>query len=133
MEGFPVGGALFRTNSYPVLMVQGLRVYPEPEDPVTIVLDMGRHTLQGSVTNEFGEPVAAASVTLDWEFRDNTLLNSSNRKTTTNQNGYFVFTDLGSDLHTMQVIAAGFRTAVLTINIGIDPNEIVVELEEEAN
>ena len=130
VEGFPVGGAMFRTSSYPVLSVHGIRVTPEPEDPVTVVLDMGRNVLQGSVINGFGEPVAAASVSLVWEFRDRTLLNTSSRKTITDQNGSFVFTGVGSDLHTMEVSAPGFGISVLSINVGIDPNEIVIELEE---
>jgi hypothetical protein len=131
VEGFPVGGALFRSNSYPVLMVQGLRVSPEPEDPVTVILDTGRHVLQGRLIDWLGEPVAAASITLGWAFRDNGLQNSSTRKTTADQNGNFVFTGLGPGLHTMQVSAAGFSTAVHTIDVGNDPNEIVVELEEQ--
>lgn len=133
VEDFPVGGALFRTNSYPVLTVRGLHVSPEPEEPVTIILDIGSHVLQGQVINEFGEPVAAADITLDWEFRISGLLNSSSRKTTADQNGNFIFTGLGSGLHIMQVSAAGFSIVALAINIGIDPNEILVELEEEAN
>ena len=131
VEGFPVGGALFRTNSYPVLTVQGIRVSAEPEEPVTVILDTGRHVLQGRVIDGFGEPVAAASITLGWAFRDNGLRSSSTRQTTADQNGNFVFTGLGPGLHTMQVSAAGFSTAVLTIDVGADPNEIVVELEEE--
>jgi hypothetical protein len=131
VEDFPVGGAHFRTNSYPVLLVRGIRVSPEPEEPITVILDTGLHVLQGRVINLFGDPVAASSITLGWEFSYNGLQNSSTRKTTANQNGNFVFTGLGPGLHAMQVSAAGFSTAVHTIDVGTDPNEIVVELEEE--
>ena len=133
VEGFPVGGALFRTNSYPVLTVRGIHVSPEPEEPVTIILDTGLHVLQGWVTDNFGEPVAASSITLNWEFGINGLLNSSSRKTTADQNGSFVFTGLGPGLHTTQVSAAGFNNAVLIVNVGTDPIDIRVELEEETN
>jgi len=132
VEDFPVGGALLRTHSYPVLMVQGIHVSAESEDPITVILDTGRHVLLGRVLDEFGEPVAASSITLNWEFIDNGLLNSSARKTTTDQNGNFVFTGLGPDLHVMEISAAGFSTVVQTIDVGADPNEIVVELQEEA-
>jgi hypothetical protein len=130
VEGFPVGDAHFRTNSYPVLLVQGIRVSPEPEDPITVILDTGIHVLEGWVVNRLGEPVAASKVRLGWEFSDSGLRSSSTRESTTDQSGYFVFTSLGPSLHTMQVSAAGFKDAVLTIDVGIDPNEIVVELEE---
>ena len=131
VEDFPVGGALFRTNSYPVLTVRGIHVSPEPQEPITVILDTGPHVLQGRVIDGFGEPVAASDITLVWEFGINGLLNSSSRQTTADQNGNFVFTGLGPGLHTMQVSAAGFRIAVLTINVGIDPIEMVVGLEEE--
>ena len=131
VEGFPVGGALLRTNSYPVLTVQGLRVSAEPEEPITVILDTGRHMLEGWVINGFGLPVAASRITLDWEFRDNGLRNSSARQTTADQNGNFIFTDLGPGLHSMQVNAAGFSTVVHTIDVGADPIEIVVELNDD--
>ncbi len=131
VEGFPVGGALFRTNSYPVLTVRGIHVSPEPEEPVTVILDTGRYVLQGRVIDGFGEPVAESSITLGWAFRDNGLRSSSTRKTTTDHNGNFFFTGLGPDLHALQVSAAGFSTVVHTIDVGADPNEIVVELEED--
>ena len=130
VEGFPVGGAIFRTNSYPVLLVQGIRVSAEPEEPVTVVLDIGRQLLQGRVIDRFGEPVAAASITLGWAFSHDGLRSSSTRQTASDQNGNFVFTDLGPDLHAMEVSAAGFSTAVRTVDVGPDTNEIVVELEE---
>ena len=130
VKGFPVGGAQLRTNSYPVLTVKGMRVSPEPEEPVTVVLDTGLNVLQGQVINMFSEPVAASSITLMWDFRLNGLLSSSIRKATTDQNGNFVFTGLGPGLHTMRVSAAGFNNAVLKIETGIDSGEIIVELEE---
>ena len=132
VEDFPIGGAMFRSNSYPVLTVQGIRVSPEPGEPITVILDTGIYVLQGWVINGLGESVAAAGITLDWEFRDNGILNSSNRKTTSGQDGNFVFTGLGPGLHTMQVSAAGFKTAVHTIDVGTDPVEFVIELEERA-
>ena len=132
VEDFPIGGAILRTNSFPLLTVQGLRVSLEPEDPVTVVLDIGRHVLHGRVTDEFGGPVAASSITLDWGFRDKRLLNSSSRKTSADQHGTFVFTDLGPDVHLMEVTAPGFLTVVRTIDVGSHQNEIVVELQEVA-
>lgn len=132
VEDFPIGGAILRTNSLPLLTVQGLRVSPEPEEPVTVVLDIGRHVLQGRVIDGFGEPVAASSITLGWGFRDKGLLNSSSRKTTADQHGNFVFTEVGPDVHQMEVTAPGFLTVVRTIDVGYHQNEIVVELQEVA-
>ena len=131
VKDFPIGGALLRTNSYPALTVKGMHVSSEPEEPVMVVIDTGLNVLQGQVINMFSEPVAASSITLIWEFRLDGLLSSSIRKTTTDQNGGFLFTGLGPGLHRMRVSAAGFNDAVLTIETGIDSGEIIIELEEE--
>lgn len=131
VKGFPIGGAQFRTNSYPVLTVKGMHVSSEPEEPITVILDKGLNVLQGQVINMFSEPVAASSIMLIWEFRLNGLLNSSIRKTTSDQDGRFLFTGLGPGLHTMRVSAAGFNDAVLKIETGVDSGEILVELEEK--
>jgi hypothetical protein len=131
VAGFPVGEAVLRTHSDPLLSVLGIRVTAEPEKPITVILDIGRHVLQGWVIDGFGEPVAATSVTLDWGFNDIVMRYFSVRKTKTDQNGNFFFTGLGPGLHKMQVSAAGFNTAMRTIDVSTDPVEIVVELEEE--
>lgn len=129
VQGFPVGDALLRTHSYPILMVQGIHVSADPEEPVTVILDTGKHVLLGRVIDKFGEPVAASIIILNWEFTINGLRNSSTRKTNADQYGNFVFTGLGPDLHALQVSAAGFSTAVHTIDVGTGPHEIVVVLE----
>ncbi|MDH4021258.1 MAG: carboxypeptidase-like regulatory domain-containing protein [Xanthomonadales bacterium] len=130
VKDFPIGGALFRTNSYPVLTVKGMYVSPEPEEPVTVVLDTGLNVLQGQVINMFSEPVVASSITLMWDFSLDGVQSASIRKTTTDLNGGFLFTGLGPGLHTMRVSAEGFNDAVLTIETGVNSGEIIVELDE---
>ena len=131
VQDFPVGDAVLRTSSYPVFSVQGIRVSPLPEEPITIFLDTGPHVLEGRVIDSFGKPVAADSVILGWTHNDAGVQSSSSRKTTADQTGYFVFTGLGPGLHRMWVAAPGFRTAVVKIDIGISRDDIIVELEEE--
>ena len=76
-------------------------------------------TSQNSLHNELG-----------WAFADNGLRSSSTRRSTTDQHGQFVFTGLGPDLHTLEISSAGFNTATKTINVGADPVDIVIELQE---
>jgi len=131
VHDFPVGDAVFSTNSYPVFSVQGIRVSPVPEEPIIVILDTGPHVLQGRVIDSLGEPVVAASVILTWTFSENNVQSSSSsRKTAADQNGKFVFTGLGPGLHRMQVSASGFHAAVLKIDVGAHPADILVKLEE---
>jgi len=131
VEKFPEGSAVLKSHSYPIFTTQGIRVSSEPEEPVEVVLDMGPHALFGRVTTISGDTVGGAEVFLGWKHNANGVQNYSDRKTTADQNGNFVFTGLGSGEHTIRVNPPGFNTAVMTINIGMDPDNIVVELEEK--
>ena len=130
VEDFPVGDAVLSTNSRPVLAAQGIRVSPEPEEPVLVILDTGTHVLEGRVIDSLGEPMAATSVIMTWEFSESGVLSSSLRKTAADHNGNFVFTNLGPGLHRLQVSASGYRTAVMKIDVGMDRDNIVIKLEE---
>lgn len=132
VEGFPEGGAILKTNSYPFFEVQGIQASPETEEPVMVVLDMGQQTLFGQVTNGFGDAVTAPEVTLGWQFSQSGVQNYSVRKTVADQNGNFAFTGLGSGVHTLRVNAPGFSMAVIRVDVGIDTDTIVVELNEES-
>jgi hypothetical protein len=133
VQDFPVGEAVLSTNSYPMFSVQGIRVSPEPEEPIIVILDTGPYVLEGRVIDSLGEPVAAASVILTWSFSENNVQrSSSSRKTETDQTGSFVFTGLGPGLHRLQVSAAGFSTAaVMKIDTEAAPRNIVVRLHDE--
>jgi len=130
VEDFPVGDALFLTHSYPELRVQGIHVSNGSMEPVTVILDTGQYVQRGRIIDGFGVPVSQSGITLDWAFTDKGLRSSSKRKITTDQDGQFLFTGLGPDLHTMEISAAGFYTATKTVNVGADPIDIVIELEE---
>ena len=132
VEGFPEGEAVLKTNSYPVFETQGIRASYDTEEPVSVVLDIGPHALQGRVTNIFGDTVAAPDITLGWQHSENGVQNYSARKTTADQNGNFAFTGLGSGMHTLRTNAPGFSMAVITIDVGHDSNNIVVELHEKS-
>jgi hypothetical protein len=132
VEGFPEGGAILKTNSYPFFEVQGIQASPETEEPVMVVLDIGQQALFGQVTNGFGDAVTAPEVTLGWQFSESGVQNYSVRKTVADQNGNFAFTGLGSGVHTLRVNAPGFSMAVIRVDVGTDPDTIVVELNEES-
>ena len=132
VKKFPAGGAMLRTNSYPVFETQGFRVSSEIEEPVPVVLDIGQQSLFGQVKNALGERIAASEVSLGWQHSENGVHNYSARKTTADQNGIFMFNGLGPGEHTLRVNAPGFSMAVIKIDVGLDSDNIVVELEEES-
>jgi hypothetical protein len=132
VEEFPEGSAVLKTNSYPILEVRGIRSSYKAEEPVRVVLDMGQHTLRGRVRNGSGNPVAAPDISLVWGHNENGVQNNSTRITTADRNGMFTLTGLGSGMHLLRVNAQGFNGAVIKIDVGMGPDNIVVELEKES-
>ncbi len=130
VQDFPVGDAALRSNSYPIFAASGFRVSAQPEEPITVILDLGPHVLEGWVIDNLGDPVAANSVLLSWTFNLGSVQSSSSRKTTADRNGYFVFTDLGPGVHRMWISAPGFKKQRVDIDTGIEHGEFIVELEE---
>ena len=123
---------MLKSKSYPIFTTQGIRASAEAEEPFVVVLDMGSNALFGRVTNAFGDMVAGAEVSLDWKHVESGVQHYSDRKTTADHNGKFAFNELGPGVHTLRVNAPGFSMAVININIGTDPGNMVVELEEES-
>ena len=132
VERFPEGSAVLKSRSYPIFTIQGIRASAEAEEPFAVVLDMGSHALFGRVTTVFGDKVAGAEVSLNWKHVESGVQHYSDRKTTADQNGHFMFTGLGSGVHTLRVKSPGFSVAVITSDVGQGTDNIVVELEEDA-
>ncbi|MBT8057580.1 MAG: carboxypeptidase-like regulatory domain-containing protein [Gammaproteobacteria bacterium] len=132
VDSFPEGSVVLKTNSYPVFEIKGLRASTEAEEAVPVILDIGRKTLFGQVTNGFGQAVAAPEVSLGWQHTELGVQNYSARKTTADRNGNFFFTGLGPGEHTLRVNAPGFSMAVVTVNVGMDSNNVIVKLEEKS-
>ena len=130
VEDFPVGEAMLSSNSYPIFSIQGIRVPAQSEDPIMVILDTGPYVLEGWVIDSQGDPVAANSVLLGWTHNEGGLHHRSSRKTAADQEGYFVFTDLGPGPHRMWVNEPGFKAVVMDIDIGIEHDDVIVKMEE---
>ena len=97
-----------------------------------MVLDLGQHKIQGLVTNRGGDPVVSPVVVLTWRHKENAVQSASSRSTNTGANGSFEFAGIGGGQHSLQVKAPGYRAAVIEIDVGMDPANIVVELDEDS-
>jgi protocatechuate 3,4-dioxygenase beta subunit len=132
VDEYPEGPVRLGREAAPRFAITGIRASSKAQEPVLVVLDLGRHVIQGLVTNRRGEPVVSPEVILTWVHREKTVQSDSWRGTATGANGSFEFAGIGVGQHTLQVKAPGFRAAVIEIDVGMDPTNIVVELEEDS-
>jgi hypothetical protein len=73
--------------------------------------------------------VPGSQVSLSWLHNVNGVSSSARRKTTADTKGYFLFTQLGPGLHTLNINAPGFRSARLDHDVGMPGEEILVQLK----
>lgn len=131
VDKIPEGPVRLETQSSPRFTITGIRASSKAQEPVDVVLDLGRYVIHGLVTDRRGKPVVSPNVVLSWHYRENAIQSVSSRSTSINANGNFEFAGIGAGQHTVKVKAPGYRAAEITIDVGMDPNNIVVELDEE--
>ena len=132
VEELPEGPVRLEREAAPRFTITGISASSTAREPVLVVLDLGQHKIQGLVTNRRGDPVVSPEVVLTWRHEENAVQSASSRSTNTGANGRFEFAGIGVGQHSIQVKAPGYRAAVIEIDVGMDPTNIVVELEEDS-
>jgi hypothetical protein len=127
----PEGDLMLQTRSSPLLTITGIALSAGATKNVRLTLDTGLYTLDGYVVNAQDDPVPGARISLLWSHENEGVRSRSTRETFTDVNGYFLFTQLGSGLHTLNISASGFRGARLEYQVGADDVEVLVKLIEE--
>ncbi len=132
VERLPEGPVALQTHATPHFSFSGIDLAPGVVNRARLVLDTGRYELDGFVLDSGGVPVPGAQVSLLWSRRDSGVLSRSHRQTTTDANGYFLFTQLGSGRHTLAASARRYRGARLDRQVGADGTKVLIYLLEDS-
>ena len=128
----PPSPLVFESKSIPILHVSGVQVPAMPEQTVSLTLDIGRDEIYGQVVDTNGEPVAAPNVVVSWQYAQNGISSSSMRRATADSQGGFSFRELGPGVHTIIVIATGYKTERVDHDAAIQGYEFTVRLEADS-
>jgi hypothetical protein len=112
----PSGELVISSLSTPAVLVKGLQLEPGERKQLSLVLDWGGHSIQGQVVDPSGSPVPASRVILNWSHRDELVSTQATRRTATDSQGRFAFSNLGPGPHSLKVDAPGF----LGVNVNHD-------------
>ncbi len=113
INGVPEGRVRFQSQSFPRFVTSGVELSAGSEVEVDLLLDLGNQQVSGRVTDELGQPIPGANLTLSWVLRENGLLHESLRKVTTSADGSFIFTQLGGVTRDLIVSAPGYETVTM--------------------
>lgn len=130
VEELPEGPLTLQTLAAPFFSFSGIELSADVSREVRLTLDTGTQTFDGFVEDTAGGPVAGASVALFWSLDAGGVRSRASRQTVTDAQGYFLFTQLGSGLHTASVSAAGFRGARVEHDVSANDSELVIRLQE---
>jgi hypothetical protein len=128
VENAPAGELTFVTRSQPSMSVLGITLEPGDSTHAELVLDWGDNKLAGRVIDDSRRPVTGASVHLSGQYVGRGIQSSSMRRTNTDSDGNFRFSELGSGMHTLTVRMKGFETATKAIDVGSYNSSVEVVL-----
>jgi hypothetical protein len=128
VENAPAGDLSFESRSQPQLRVSGITLEPGDSTHAELVLDWGDNEFSGRVRDDSRRPVSGASVQLSGQYDGRGVRSNSLRRTTTDSEGNFRFSELGSGMHTLTVRMNGFETATRAVDTGALLGNVDIEL-----
>lgn len=131
VEGIPAGDLLFDTRSPPWIRAQGVRMEDGAEEELSLVIDWGEHQLTGIVTDSQRQLLVGAQIELHWNHSEKGIRSSSMRKTLSDKDGHFRFTQLGPGPHRLSVTLPGFKSYQVNHDVGQNNEELTVKLKAE--
>lgn len=130
LSDVPYGGLVFETYSQPYFRISNVQLQPDRDEiPIPLVIDWGNHVIQGKIIDNTGAPLAVPEVAISWLNESNGIRSTSLRRSASDANGNFQFSNLGSGRHMITVNAPGFQTTQLAHEVGSAGNAIVVQME----
>jgi hypothetical protein len=128
LENAPAGNLVFATRSQPQFNVSGITLEAGGSADVELVIDWGDNEFSGRVRDDSRRPVTGANVQLSGQYDGRGVRSNSLRRTTTDSEGNFRFSELGGGMHTLTVRMNGFETATRAVDTGALLGNVDIEL-----
>jgi protocatechuate 3,4-dioxygenase beta subunit len=131
VNNVPRDSLIFETWSSPQFRISNIK-QPDNYDSLPVILDWGKHEIQGRVQNSRGEPVPASRVHLTWTHSYNGIRSVATRRTVTDATGHFRFSQVGPGEHMLSVDAPGFQTSRRTYEtVTTENHEVLIRLQSK--
>jgi hypothetical protein len=124
----PAGELVVASQSTPSILVQGLQLAAGESLHLPLVLDWGEHEIRGIVVDSRGNPVPASRILLQWSHRAGGITTRATRRTASDTQGQFAFSNLGPGPHSLQVDAQGFPSVDLEHDLSRQGYDLTVRL-----
>ncbi len=131
LEGVPVGRLVFTTvQDQKVLSIKGFELPSNQQQAMNLIVDEGPYTINGTVNDHYGEPVAGANVLLSWNYNDGTKRSTVLRTTTTKLDGRFQLQGNGPGLHELVIAdTSSWSAHKQSLDLLYDFTEVLINLK----
>jgi 5-hydroxyisourate hydrolase-like protein (transthyretin family) len=128
IDAAPAGNFVLASQSTPSILVQGLTLGADEELHLPLVLDWGGHEIRGIVVDANDNPVPASKIVLNWSHKSDGIDSRTIRRTASDAQGMFAFSNLGPGPHSLLIDAPGFPSVDLDHNLNRDGYSLTVRL-----
>ncbi len=132
VDKVPEGRLTFVTRSQPRVSIRGAELTATSEVFVRLVIDWGVHDLVGRVTDISGNPLPGVDAALTWRHEAGLILSSSSRRTLTDAEGLFRFTQLGPGVHRLDLMANGYQRYNSNVDVSGEAGELSIQLQRDS-
>lgn len=132
LEDFVAGAVSMRTRTAPAVLVTGLKLDPSTYSSHDLLIDIGSSQLAGSLIDKNGVGIADASVKMLFEHQGPGGVSSqTSRIQSSNPQGQFAFTGIGSGERTLVITAEGYHRKTIDLDTTLNPGPHQIILEQK--
>jgi len=129
LEGFPEGEVSFYIESPAEIEVTGIKLSGLNSQNIILPINIGNNFVSGIVTNEGGEYVQDALVTLQSTYSENNIYSHSIRTKYSDSTGAFEFEGFSSDRHFINVASEGLKKKTIVYEPNLSDTNLNIVLE----
>ncbi len=129
LSSFPAGEVKITTEVPDYFKIVGARLSKDEYQSRTFVIDRGPRFISGWISDEFGNPIKGARVTLDGDISGQHIHTYSLRIRTTDQSGVFSFDGVGSLDYMITAYSKGYQKREIELVRDEQIQGIQVELQ----
>ena len=113
-----------------LLKITGLHFTAGSSSLLSLVVDVGPYAIAGHAYDELGEPIAGASVLLNWVYTLGGVRSVTNRRTMTDLSGKFAIDGLGEGPHDLIISLSDVGIYRRNIDVGNETGQIAAVLTQ---
>jgi len=128
-DGIPSGEIRFQTRSVPSMSVTGVQLPEGQRVEADLIVDWGNYSISGYVSDDKEKRIADAKLILRWTATNNGLVSDSTRRSQTDPNGEFSFSELGPGRHELVIESDGRfqqKSVLIDVRTQAEPLSVVV-------